>query len=235
MLVIGLCIRAEREPQSDTGHDTPLAMTRILIADDHDVVRSGLRRVVEAQPGWEVVAEATDGKDAINKAAATKPDVAVLDSMMPLINGLEATRQIRARLPKTEVLIFTIHDDERHIAELLEAGARGYVLKSDLTGQLLKAIESLAEHKPFFTATVSETLLGSFLTQQRRDRICLDDWDQTLVRLIADGHANRQVATILGVGLKTVESRRAAIMRRLNLSSAAAMVLYAIRNGLIEP
>ena len=154
---------------------------------------------------------------------------------MPLINGVEATRQIRARLPKTEVLIFTIHDDERHIAELLEAGARGYVLKSDLTGQLLKAIELLAEHKPFFTATVSETLLGSFLTQQRRDRICLDDWDQTLVRLIADGHANRQVATILGVGLKTVESRRAAIMRRLNLSSAAAMVLYAIRNGLIEP
>jgi DNA-binding NarL/FixJ family response regulator len=210
-------------------------MTRILIADDHDVVRSGLRRVVEAQPGWEVVAEAADGKDAIHKAAATKPDVAVLDSMMPLVNGVEATRQIRARLPKTEVLIFTVHDDERHIAELLQAGARGYVLKSDITGQLLKAIESLAEHKPFFTAAVSETLLGSFLTQQRRDRSCLDDWDRTLLRLIAEGHVNRQVATILGVGLKTVEYRRAAIMRRLNLSSAAAMVLYAIRNGLIEP
>jgi len=210
-------------------------MTRILIADDHEVIRSGLRRVVEARPGWEVVAEAADGKDAINKAAAAKPDVAVLDSMMPLINGVEATRQIRARLPKTEVLIFTVHDDERHIAELLEAGARGYVLKSDLTGQLLKAIESLAEHKPFFTAIVSEALLGSFLTQQRRERVCLDDWDRTLVRLIADGHANRQVATILGVGLKTVESRRAAIMRRLNLPSAAAMVLYAIRNGLIAP
>jgi DNA-binding NarL/FixJ family response regulator len=209
-------------------------MTRILIADDHDVVRSGLRRVLEAQPGWEVVAEAADGKDAIDKAAATKPDVAVLDSMMPLVNGVEATRQIRARLPKTEVLIFTIHDDEQHIAELLEAGARGYVLKSDITGQLLDAIASLAKHKPFFTTTVSETLLGSFVTQERRDGICLSDWDRTVVRLIAEGHKNRQVAKILGVSRKTVESRRTAIMRRLNLPSAAAMVLYAIRNGLIE-
>jgi len=209
-------------------------MTRILIADDHCVVRSGLRRVVEAQPGWEVVAEAADGKDAIDKAAATKPDVAVLDSMMPLVNGVEATRQIRARLPKTEVLIFTIHDDEQHIAELLEAGARGYVLKSDITGQLLKAIESLAEHKPFFTATVSETLLGSFLTQKRRDGICLSDWERTVVQLIAEGHTNRQAAKVLEVSLKTVENSRTAIMRRLNLSSAAAMVLYAIRNGLVE-
>ena len=209
-------------------------MTRILIADDHDVVRSGLRRVLEAQPGWEVVAEAADGKDAIDKAAATKPDVAVLDSMMPLVNGAGATRQIRARLPKTEVLIFTIHDDERHIAELLEAGARGYVLKSDITGQLLDAIASLAKHKPFFTTTVSETLLGSFLTQERRDGICLSDWDRTVVRLIAEGHKNRQAAKILGVSRKTVENSRTAIMRRLNLPSAAAMVLYAIRNGLVE-
>jgi DNA-binding NarL/FixJ family response regulator len=209
-------------------------MTRILIADDHDVVRSGLRRMLEAQPGWEVVAEAADGKDAIDKAAATKPDVAVLDSMMPLVNGAGATRQIRARLPKTEVLIFTIHDDERHIAELLEAGARGYVLKSDITGQLLDAIASLAKHKPFFTTTVSETLLGSFLTQERRDGICLSDWDRTVVRLIAEGHKNRQVAKILGVSRKTVENSRTAIMRRLNLPSAAAMVLYAIRNGLVE-
>ena len=209
-------------------------MTRILIADDHCVVRSGLRRVLEAQPGWEVVAEAADGKDAIDKAAATKPDVAVLDSMMPLVNGAGATRQIRARLPKTEVLIFTIHDDEQHIAELLEAGARGYVLKSDITGQLLDAIASLAKHKPFFTTTVSETLLGSFVTQERRDGICLSDWDRTVVRLIAEGHKNRQAAKILGVSRKTVENSRTAIMRRLNLPSAAAMVLYAIRNGLVE-
>jgi len=209
-------------------------MTRILIADDHVVVRSGLRRLLEAQPGWEVVAEAADGKDAIAKATQTRPDVAVLDSVMPFINGAEATRQIR-RLRKTEVLIFTIHDGEEHIVQMLKAGARGYVLKSDNAEQLLDAIASLAAHKPFFTTTVSETLLGSFLTQERRDGICLSDWDRTVVRLIAEGHKNRQVAKILGVSRKTVENSRTATMRRLNLPSAAALVIYAIRNGLIEP
>jgi len=209
-------------------------MTRILIADDHDVFRSGLRRLLEAQPSWEVVAEAADGKDAIAKATTTRPDVAVLDSMMPIVNGVEATRQIRARLPKTEVLILTMHDDERHIAEMLDAGARGYVLKSDVTSQLLDAITSLAKHKPFFTTRFSETLLGSFLTQDRLDGICLSDWDRTVVQLIAEGHTNGQVAKILGISHKALENRRRVIMRRLNLSSAAAMVLYAIRNGLVD-
>jgi DNA-binding NarL/FixJ family response regulator len=210
-------------------------MTRILIADDHEVVRSGLRAVLEAQPGWEVVAEAADGKDAVGKAAATKPDVAVLDYMMPLINGAEATRQIRARLPQTEVLIYTIHEDERLIAELLRAGARGYVLKSDFSGQLLNAIYSLAEHKPFFAATVSEALLGSFLTPQGGDRACLDDGERTVVQMIADGHTNRQVSKRLEISLKTVENRRRVIMSKLHLSSAAELVLYAIRNGLVDP
>jgi DNA-binding NarL/FixJ family response regulator len=133
------------------------------------------------------------------------------------------------------VLIFTILDDEWHIAEMLKAGARGYVLKSDNTEHLLNAIEALAEHKPFFTSTVSETLLGSFLTQRTRDAIWLSDWERTVVQLIAEGHTNEQVAKMLGVCRKTVENRRTAIMRKLNLPSAAAMVLYAIRNGLIEP
>ena len=132
-------------------------------------------------------------------------------------------------------MIFTLYDDARHIGEILEAGARGYVLKSDAAEQLLHAIASLADHKPFFTTAVSETLLGSFLTQQRRDGICLSDWERTVVQLIAEGHTNRRVATILGVSRKTVENCRTRIMRRLNLPSAAAMVLYAIRKGLIEP
>ncbi len=134
-------------------------MTRILIADDHEVVRSGLRKILESQPNWEVVAEAGDGKDAVSKATETKPDVAVLDYSLPLINGIEATRQIRARLPKTEVLIFTMHDNETLISELLKAGARGYLLKSDAQSHLIGAIECLALHKPFFTAKVSEALL----------------------------------------------------------------------------
>lgn len=141
-------------------------MLRILIADDHDVVRYGLRKLLQAQPGWEIVAEAVDGKDAIDKAAATKPDVAVLDCMMPRLGGAEATRQIRARLPNTEVLIFTAHDDERLIDHLLRAGARGYILKSDAQDQLVEAVQSVSEHKPFFTSTVSETLLSSMLASR---------------------------------------------------------------------
>jgi DNA-binding NarL/FixJ family response regulator len=208
-------------------------MPRILTADDHDVVRAGLRRVLASQPGWEVVAEAADGREAVSKAAATKPDVAVLDCMMPLINGVEATRQIRARAPKTEVLILTAHEDERLIAELLKAGARGYLLKSDLTGQLLGAITSLAKHEPFFTSAVSETLLATFLNQQPRES--LNDAERTFLRLVAEGYTNREIANILEVAVKTVESRRAKIMRKLNLSTAAALVLYAIRCGIVEP
>ena len=131
-------------------------MTRILIADDHDVVRSGLTTILEAHPNWEVVAEAADGKEAILKAIETKPDVAVLDYSLPLVNGIEATRQIRARLPKTEVLIFTMHDNETLIEELLKAGARGYLLKTDARRDLIAAIEVSQIHKPFFTARVSK-------------------------------------------------------------------------------
>src|SRR5262249_43211779 len=165
----------------------------------------------------------------------TKPDVVVLDYTMPLVNGAEVTRQIRARLPQTEVLIFTIHEDELLIAELLQAGARGYVLKSDLSGQLLAAIRSLAEHKPFFTATISESLLASFLSQHMRKGIRLSDEERTVIQLISEGNTNRQVANIQDISLKTLENRRRAIMHKLRLSSAAEMVLYAIRNGLIEP
>ena len=212
-----------------------VVVVRILIADDHEVVRYGLRKDLEAQPGWKVVAEATNGKDAIREAAATKPDVAVLDCMMPLINGAEATRQIRVLAPKTEVLIFTAHDDEKLIAELLRAGARGYVLKSDVTGDLITAVQSLAEHKPFFTSNVSEALLASMLTPQVHDGIRLTYEERTLVHLIAEGHTNREVAAILDTHVKAVENRRTAIMRKLKLSSPAALVLYAIRNGLVAP
>ena len=210
-------------------------MIRILIADDHEVVRSGLRKILEAQPNWEVVAEAGDGTDAIHKAAETRPDVAVLDYSLPLVNGIEATRQIRARLPKTEVLIFTMHDNETLIQELLKAGARGYLLKSDAKRHLIGAIESLASHKPFFTAKVSEALLDSFLARPTREGSTLTNRERGVVQLIAEGHTNKQIANILNISLKTVETHRAAIMRKLNLSSSAALVRYAIRNRIVEP
>jgi DNA-binding NarL/FixJ family response regulator len=209
-------------------------MIRILIADDHEVVRSGLRKILEAQLNWEVVAEAGDGKDAILKAAETKPDIAVLDYSLPLVNGIEATRQIRARLPKTEVLIFTMHDNETLFQELLKAGARGYLLKSDARRHLIGAIEALALHKPFFTARVSETLLDSFLARPNVEGSALTNRERGVVQLIAEGYTNKQVAYLLGISLKTVEAHRAAIMRKLNLSSSAALVRYAIRNKIVE-
>jgi DNA-binding NarL/FixJ family response regulator len=209
-------------------------VTRILIADDHDVVRDGLRRLLEAQPNCEVVAEAPDGKEAIAKAIETKPDIAVVDYALPLINGLEVTRQIRSRLPKTEVLIFTMHDNEALIEELLRAGATGYVLKSEAKAELLAAIESLANHRPFFTSKVSEALLDSFNKPEHRKSLVLTRRERQIVQLVAEGHTNKEIAPILNISLKTVETHRASIMRKLNLSSSASLVRYAIRNKLVE-
>lgn len=207
-------------------------MTRILIADDHDVVRSGLRSILEAR--WEIVAEATNGKEAIRKAIDLKPDVAILDYSLPLINGVEATRQIRARVPTVEVLIFTMHDSEGLIHDLLEAGARGYLLKSDAKCFLVNAVESLAAHRPFFTAKVSETLLESYLTRSSVTETVLTARERSVVQLIAEGHSNKKIADILSISVKTVETHRAAAMRKLNISSAAALVRYAVRNKIVE-
>ena len=210
-------------------------MIRILIADDHDVVRSGLRHNIEAQPNWQVVAEAGDGREAVEKALETKPDVAVIDYSLPLVNGVEATRQIRAALPRTEVLIFTMHDNESLIQELLKAGARGYLLKTDARRHLIGAIEALAAHKPFFTAKVSEALLDSFLSRSTRDELTLTHRERSVVQLIAEGYTNKQIAGLLKISIKTIETHRAAIMRKLNLSSPAALVRYAIRNRIVAP
>ncbi len=181
------------------------------------------------------MAEAGDGKEAIDKAIETRPDVAVLDYSLPLANGIEVTRQIRARNPKTEILIFTMHDNETLVQELLKAGARGYLLKSDAKRHLIGAIESLVAHKPFFTAKVSETLLESFLERPSKQRSTLTSRERGVVQLIAEGYTNKQIAYLLNISLKTVETHRAAVMRKLNLSSSAALVRYAIRNKIVEP
>jgi DNA-binding NarL/FixJ family response regulator len=210
-------------------------VTRILIADDHDIVRDGLRRLLEAQPNCEVVAEAPNGKEAILKAVETKPDIAVVDYSMPLVNGLEVTRQIRSRLPRTEVLIFTMHDSETVIEDLLRAGAKGYVLKTDAKRNLLEAIESLAAHKPFFSSQISEAMLDSFIKRQHSEKSSvLTPRERQIVELVAQGHTNRQIAKLLNISLKTVETHRGAIMNKLNLSSSAALVRYAIRNKLVD-
>ena len=170
-----------------------------------------------------------------SKAFQTSPDVAILDYSLPLINGVEATRQIRARLPKTEVLIFTMHDSDTLIGELLSAGARGYLLKSDANGSLLAAVQTLAAHKPYFTSKVSEALLESFLAKPAEQQFSLTPRERGVVQLIAEGHSNKQTAKVLNISLKTVETHRAAVMRKLNISSSASLVRYAIRNKLVEP
>jgi len=212
------------------------AMTRILIADDHEVVRSGLRAILEAHEGWEVVAEARDGQEAIAKAAEARPDVAIVDYSLPMMNGVEVTRQIRARVPETEVLIFTMHDSDVLIGELLEAGARAYLLKSDAKRYLIAAVESLAGHTPFFTGRISERLLDTFLsTHHGKIENSLSPRERMIVKLIAEGHSNREMSEVLNLSVKTIETHRASTMRKLNVTSTAAIVRYAIRNKLVEP
>ena len=205
-------------------------MIRILIADDHDVVRSGLRHLIEAQPNWQLVAEAGDGKEAVQKALETKPDVAVIDYSLPLINGVEATRQIRSAQPRTEVLILTMYDNESLIQELLKAGARGYLFKTDARRHLIGAIEALAAHKPFFTTKVSEALLDSFLARPAQEGSALTHRERGVIQVIAEGYTNKQIAGLLGISFKTVVTHRASVMRKLNLSSTTQLVRYAIRN-----
>ena len=209
-------------------------MTSVLIADDHDVVRFGVRKILEAQPNCEVVAEACDGKEAIVKALETKPDVAVVDYSLPLINGIEVTRQIRTRLPKTEVLIFTMHDNDTLIHDALEAGARGYVVKSDARRNLVDAIQALASHKAFFTATISEVLHTALLAKRRDKKSFLTNRERGIVCLVAQGRTNKRIADALNISQKTVETHRLHINRKLNTSSAAGVVRYAIRNRLVE-
>jgi DNA-binding NarL/FixJ family response regulator len=193
-----------------------------------------LRHIVEAQPNWQVVAEAGDGKEAVQKALETKP-VAVIDYSLPLVNGAEATRQIRFAQPRTEVLIFTMHDSETLNQDLLKAGARGYLLKSDARRHLIGAIEALAAHKPFFTAKASEALLSSFLSRPPRAGPALTDRERTVVQLVAEGYTNKQIAGLLDISIKTVETHRATIICKLNLFSPAALVRYAIRSRIVEP
>jgi DNA-binding NarL/FixJ family response regulator len=195
-------------------------------------VRSGLRALLSEQPNWQVVAEAADGKDAVAQALATTPDIAIVDYSLPLLNGVEVTRQIRQRSPRTEVIIFTMHDNNRLIHDLLQAGALGYLLKSDAKRLLLTAVETVAQHKPFFTGMVSETLLQSFLTKGNDHPLTARE--RSVMQLIAEGHSNKGAASILNLSVKTIETHRAVALRKLNIHSTASLVRYAVRNKIID-
>ncbi len=214
--------------------------TRILIADDHEVVRKGLRALLESEPGLEVVGEASNGREAVERAVASKADVVVLDVGMPELNGLEATRRIVKASPRTEVLILTVYETEEVIRQVLRAGARGYVLKSDAGRLLLSAVEAVAAHKPFFTSRVSELVLAGFLsgenvnpTEETPAGAPLTPREREVLQLLAEGKTNKEVAAALGIGLKTVETHRMNLMAKLGLHSVVDLVRYAIRNGIV--
>lgn len=212
-----------------------MLVTTILVADDHDVVRRGLRALLEERPGWKVVGEASNGKDAVSIALETRPDIAIVDYGLPLLSGTEATRQIRRRLPTTEVLIFTMHDSEALLREVLEAGARGFLLKSDADDYLIAALHALSQHKPFFTGKVSEKLVETFLVKSDGSHVpVLTAREKSVIQLIAEGKTNRQMADVLGLSSKTVESHRATALRKLKLTTTADLIRYAIRNKLVE-
>lgn len=214
-------------------------MLRILVADDHDIVRRGLKELLEERPGWTVCAEAANGREAVELALEHRPRVAVLDLTMPELNGLEATRRIRQALPETEVLIFTMHESEELVRNVLAAGARGYLLKSDAARQLVPAVETLAQRKPFFAGRISEVLLESFLHADRGAaplaQETLTSREREVVQLLAEGNSNKDIARALDLSVKTVETHRAAIMRKLRLHSLADLVRYAVRNSIVAP
>jgi DNA-binding NarL/FixJ family response regulator len=208
-------------------------MKRILIADDHETVRSGLRAVLEGRIGWEVVAEANDGNEAVAAVIEKRPDVAIVDYAMPSMTGVEVARRIRERQRVTEILIFTMHDSNVLALEAFQAGARAFLLKSDANKMLLAAVESLIVHKPFYAGVFSSELEG-MLTGKRDPSQILSPREKTIVKLVAEGHSNRAVSAILNLSIKTTETHRAAAMRKLNINSTAGLVRYAVRAKLVE-
>jgi DNA-binding NarL/FixJ family response regulator len=213
---------------------------RILIADDHDLMRRGLKSLLEAHPGWEIVAEAHTGAEAAAKVEELKPDIAILDITMPELNGLEAARRIRKISPRTEILILSMHYSDKLIRDILETGVRGYVVKSDSDRDLVIAVEALANHKPFLTPQATEVMLSGLSGA----RGSLDDPDalkerltsreREIVQLLSEGKSSKEAASMLGISIKTAETHRANIMRKLGIHSVSELVRYAVRNQIVE-
>jgi DNA-binding NarL/FixJ family response regulator len=212
---------------------------RILIADDHDLIRRGVRDLLAARSGWEVVGEACNGAEAVQKAVSLKPDIAILDFSMPELNGPGAAAQIAEKVPETGVVVLTMHDSEQVMREVLQSGARGLVLKSDADCDLLEAVEAVARKRHFFTTRLSELVLGGYLAgpaakDRAKSKVAqLTERECEVVRLLADGMSSKEAATRLQISIRTVESHRINISRKLGLNSIAKLVHYAIRHGIV--
>lgn len=213
---------------------------RILVADDHEVVREGTRILLQSEPGWKVCGIATNGRDAVEQAKTLQPDVVVIDMSMPEMNGLDATREIKRALPGVEVLMFTAHESEDLIRQVFEAGVKSYVIKADASAHLLSAVRSLGEHKTYFTTKVAQTLFSRFMDRSpdkpsKTDNAPdLTNREREIVRLLAEGSSNKQIASTLGISVRTAETHRATLMRKCGTDSLAGVVRYAIRNHIVE-
>ena len=210
-------------------------MLRVLIADDHEMIRRGIRDVVECHPDWEVCGEACDGQEALDLAIQEQPNVVVLDISLPTMNGLAVTRRLKQEVPKASVLLFTMHDEDDTISGGLAAGARGYVLKTDSSQHLEAAIAALGARRPYFTSIASELLLDATVNDRKRSRLeSFTTRELEIAQLIAEGNSNKQIARRLKRSIKTIESHRAAAMRKAGVRSAAEFVRFAIKHNLIQ-
>jgi len=216
-----------------------MSTIRILLADDHTVMRRGLRVLLERQPGFQVVAEAADGSEAVELAAREKPDVAVLDIAMPTLNGIEAARRIVDKNPETAVVILSMHSDESYVLRTLKAGARGYLLKDAPEADLINAIHAVHDGKAFFSPAISKLLVEDYMRQMQQRGIedtyeLLTSREREVLQLLGEGKSNKEIATSLNLSLHTVETHRSNMLEKLNLHSTAELILYAVRKGIVS-
>ena len=220
--------------------ETGINKVRILVVDDHDIIRRGLKQLLTARPSWEVCGEAKTGREAVALAEQMKPEVVVRDISMPELNGLEAARRIHKMLPKTDILILTLHFSDQLVREIVEVGARAYILKSDADRDLVSAVEALANHQTFFTPRAAEILLDGFsrrnsgVESRALTRNRLTSREREIVQLLAEGKSSKEVAATLGISVKTAETHRANIMRKLEVHSVSEVVRYAVKNQIID-
>jgi len=241
MLSVGVDHRSGERPIMNTSaavaESTSTQLLRVLVVDDHDLVRRGLRSMLEAQPGWTVCGEATTGREAVGLVQQLQPEVVVIDVHMPDMDGLQATQEILAANPQTEILVLTVDDTKEIVQAAREAGARGIVMKSDAALDLVAAVAALAQHESFYTPKASQILMQHYvhpLGMSAATPVKLSERERDVVVLVAEGLGNKQVGTTLGISVKTVESHRRNIMHKLGLKSSAELVRYAVRDGLVQ-
>ncbi len=214
-----------------------MATVRILLADDHTLVRHGLRKMLEERPDWQVVAEAGDGREAIRLAEQHKPDIAIVDVAMPLLNGIETTRQLVRKVPHIRVLVLSVHADEAYVAQILKAGATGYLLKDSADVDLFQAVTAVSQGQSFFSPAIARVMVDEYVRPRREavDRYeSLSEREREIFQLVAEAKTNKEIAALLFISPSTVETHRARIMEKLDLHSATEIALYAVRRGVIR-